>query len=103
MTEIQLWVDDQRSPPLDFNAHARTYAEAIKYLESGEIVAIFLDHDLGEEKTGYDIAKWIEEKAFHGEIPRIQWSIHSANPVGTPRIAQSLHNADKYLELSRSN
>lgn len=101
MTRIQLWVDDQRSPPSEFNAHAETYGEAIKYLESGKVVAISLDHDLGEEKTGYDVARWIEEKAFQGVIPRIRWSVHSENPVGRARIAQALHNADKYWELKR--
>jgi hypothetical protein len=96
MAQIRLWVDDQRSPPSEFNCHAKTYAEAIEYLESGEVVAISLDHDLGEEKTGYDIAKWIEEKAFHGVIARISWSVHTANPVGAVPIVQALKNADSY-------
>jgi hypothetical protein len=101
MARIQLWVDDQRLPPSDFNTHAKTYAEAIKYLESGKVVSISLDHDLGEEMTGYDIAKWIEEKAFHDEISRIRWTVHSANPIGAARIAQALKNADMFWKLNR--
>jgi hypothetical protein len=59
---------------------------------------VSFDHDLGDsdELTGYDIAKWIEEKAFNGEISRFTWAIHSANPVGRVRIKQAMQNADKF-------
>ncbi len=100
MAQIKLWVDDQRQPPAGFNAHARSYAEAMDYLESGKVSEISLDHDLGEEKTGYDIAKWIEEKAFYGEITRILWSVHSANPVGATQMSQALKNADAFWSMS---
>ena len=90
MSAIHLWVDDERQPPPDYNVHAKNYAEAIACLESGGVSAISLDHDLGEEKTGYDIAKWIEEKAFHGEITPIIWHVHAANPPGAERIREKL-------------
>ena len=92
----RLWVDDVRSMPESYNALAKTYEEAIDYLKTGQVELISLDHDLGTEKSGYDIAVWIEEKAFSGEISTLEWRIHSANPVGRKRIEQSLSNADRY-------
>lgn len=80
---MKLFVDDVRDCPVGW-ALARTYAEALKMLESGAEV-VSLDHDLGEEKTGYDIACWLEERAFSGfTVPEIR--IHSANPVGRANI-----------------
>lgn len=96
MGRIKLWVDDLRAAPPGFNAHARTYAEAIRYLKSGRVVVISLDHDLGDEKSGYDVAKWIEEKASYGQIPPIAWTVHSANPPGASRIVQALKKAERF-------
>jgi hypothetical protein len=101
MVQIQLWVDDQRCPPPGFNAHAKTYAEAIRCLDTGKVVAISLDHDRGEEKTGYDVAAWIEARAFYGEIPEMIWAVHTANPIGAVRIAQAMKNAASYWDEHR--
>lgn len=96
MPRIKLWVDDRREPPPGFNFHARNYAEAIACLKTGTVWVLSLDHDLGEEKTAYHIAKWIEEMAFFGEMSRLRWFLHSANPVGASQIRQALINADMY-------
>ena len=101
MSFIRLWVDDQRQPPSDYNAHAKTFEEAMAYLKSGRVSVISLDHDLGEEKTGYDIAKWIEEKAFHGEIRPIIWFVHAANPPGAQLIRLAMSKADEYWGRNR--
>jgi hypothetical protein len=96
MARIRLWVDDQRLPPPDFNAHAKTYVEAIDWLKTGKVVAISLDHDLGEDRTGHDVATWIEEMAMYGAIGRIRWTVHTENPVGRARILQALNNAETH-------
>ena len=89
---LRLWVDDLREPPDDTHFWARTYEEAILYLllhvhEIGDIV-IHLDHDLGGEHTGYDLACWIERQFFEtGVAPKMVWC-HSQNPVGRKRIEQ---------------
>ena len=48
---------------------AQSYQEAIQFLEKDWPDAICLDHDLGEEESGYDIAKYIvvlmKERNFH--------------------------------------
>ena len=85
-----LYVDDIRFPEKwhkneDEITVARTYDEAIQYL-GDEYDVISLDHDLGEEKTGYDIAKYIVENQL--KIGKV--AIHSANPVGRDNIKQLL-------------
>jgi DNA-binding PadR family transcriptional regulator len=41
---------------------------------------------LGEEKTGYDIAKFIEEQVYTGNMDCPEWQIHSSNPTGRKNI-----------------
>lgn len=93
--KIYIFVDDVRNP-IDIYATtkpeeyiiARTYNEAITLLNTykKEEIYISLDHDLGEEKTGYDIAKYIVEHQF----PQLYFFVHSANPVGRDNINQLL-------------
>lgn len=74
----------------------RTYKNAIGvlnwlsgcYPDSG--IVIDLDHDLGDdaadEKTGYDICKFIVEH----KIPLVGFHIHSMNPVDAENMRQIL-------------
>ena len=104
---MRVWLDDVREMPFDFDLHVRTAADAINVLATGGVRVISLDHDLGEEKngTGYDVAKWIEEKAFawgHGEdagLCPLEWHVHSQNPVGAGNMTQALRNADRYWAM----
>ena len=52
-----------------------------------EILYISFDHDLGEIKTGYDIAKYLVENEI-----KAYYNIHSANPVGRFNIEQLLQH-----------
>ena len=85
-----LYVDDIRFPEYFHQIGAeitvaRTYDEAIQYIDDSYDI-ISLDHDLGEDKTGYDIAKYIVENQIKvGAV-----AIHSANPVGRFNINQLL-------------
>ena len=59
------------------------------------------DHDVGEGWTkgmenGYDVAKWIEERAYNGTLKSFQWRIHTDNKVGGKNILAALMNADKF-------
>jgi hypothetical protein len=56
----------------------------LKYLKQNRVTKISLDHDLGLEEagTGYDVAKWIEEATYNKTLNKLNWNIHSANPVG---------------------
>lgn len=92
-----LWLDDIRNP----NDHgftgclwAKTYDEAIVYLQTGEINLASLDHDLTYEqmmgltdieKTGYDVICWMEE---NNVWPKDGVLVHSANPSGKAKMLQ---------------
>lgn len=49
----------------------------------------------GEDKTGYDLAVFIEQLASQDQIGPMKWSVHSANPVGKIRIQAAMKSADK--------
>ena len=105
---MKLWLDDERDPKQrniqsQFGSEgdevwAKTAAVAINHLKQGTFTFISLDHDLGPASagTGMDVAKWIEEQAYHGTLPRLAWSVHSMNAVGRKNMTKALSNADKY-------
>lgn len=103
---IKLWLDDERNPQNQvtqelFGADpdmvwVKTAEAAIARLKSNSVGWLSLDHDLGTTATGYDVAKWIEERAHSGELTRLTWTIHSANVVGARAMRQALENADRY-------
>ena len=97
MAKWYIYVDDMRE--IDWHTYDRyiwscyvhglstpitlkDYASTIKFLQdahaAGDEIVIDLDHDLGEEKSGYDIAKFIVETSY----PILGFHIHSMNPVG---------------------
>lgn len=103
---INLWLDDERNPDDPriqelFGAEpgmvwAKTADAAIAKLRLNIVAWISFDHDLGTTLTGYDVARWIEERAHSGELQSLSWTVHSANVVGARAIRQSLVNADRY-------
>lgn len=91
-----LYVDDIRFPKvwqnnLDEVTVARTYEQALKNLSVHKFDVVDLDHDLAEEKTGYDIVKFmVENKVF---APTVY--LHTANPVGRNNMKQLLERYTK--------
>jgi hypothetical protein len=89
-----LWLDDRRNP----NEHgaigalwAKTYEDAIQYLETGKITIASLDHDLTLSQTlgftdgsytGYDLLLWMQE---HDVWPEKVY-VHSENKKGRRRM-----------------
>lgn len=100
---MRLFLDDERIAPPGW-IQTYTAANAIRLLKSGAVKEISLDHDLGpaEAGTGYDVACWIEKAACLGELSRLKWSVHSANPVGIQKMTAALMQADRYWH-KRSN
>lgn len=98
---MKLWLDDVRLPPDGWDWKV-TASEAIEALKTGKYTQISFDHDLGDPHglenlgTGYEVAAWIEEQAYFGQIKRLIWKIHSANPVGRRNIEAAMINADKF-------
>lgn len=87
---MKVFFDDCRPMPA---------GEAIELLKTGKVTVISLDHDLGDEKivgSGYLVACFIEQMAYFGQMPRLDWHIHSANGVGIINMRVALMNADRY-------
>jgi hypothetical protein len=110
--KLSVWLDDVRKCPDNFDIHVKTAKEAIDLLSSGQVEYISLDHDLNGDfnrpdntleatGTGYDVAKWIEEHAYKGDLAPISYNIHSSNPAGRERMLQALMNADKFWSSQR--
>ena len=87
MVMINLYVDDIRTPKNNDNwVIARSYNEAIDLINNNNINQLSLDHDLGEERSGYDIAMYLVENNIYPK----KIHIHSANPVGVKNISMLL-------------
>lgn len=72
---------------------ARTFAQAVEHLKSGQVTVISLDHDLGEEKTGYDLCKWMTaNKCWPGIV-----SFHTANPIGAKAMHDEWESYKKHV------
>lgn len=95
---MRVWVDDVRPMPPDFDICIRTVDAAINALRIGGVTHLSLDHDLGEEKTGYDIAKFIEESAYKKRLAPLTVVVHSANPVGRKNIMCAIERAEMFWE-----
>ena len=107
---MRLWIDDIRPMPDDFDVWAKSANKAIKILQSGKITHVSFDYDLGDvieipgpimlwnehEKTGYDVAMWVEQRAYEGRIKQFTYTIHSANPVGAKKIENAMKNAERF-------
>lgn len=83
---MKIFLDDLREAPQGY-VTARTYEECIELLKNNEVEVLSLDHDLGTDKTGYDVCLWLAENEYF--IPEIY--IHSANPVGQMNMTQLLN------------
>lgn len=98
---MRLWVDDLRPPPTPDWLWAKTYAQAVYYISKYgtppyTMNEISLDHDLGEERTGYDVAKFYAELVNGNWLPKPKLiTVHSANPPGRENIQSVI---DRYFK-----
>jgi hypothetical protein len=108
--KISLWLDDERDPNDSFirkefysfpgMTWVKTAKDAIDLLRTGNVEYISFDHDLGPEEagTGSDVALWIAQQAFHGNLSELSgnWTVHSANPIGSGSIIQKMKQAERF-------
>lgn len=66
-------------------------------------VAIFFDHDLGEDKSGMDCMKWfVDYIQDHNIDPnKIDIYFQSANPVGRENMAKLFSNYMKFYNANK--
>lgn len=107
-----LWLDDCRDPfdkkmdwliysPIGRNVNivwVSNYNEFVEYITKfGLPDGICFDHDLGEEKDGYDCAKWLVNYCLDNNEQLPLYSIQSANPVGKKNIDGLFMSLNKFL------
>ena len=88
-----IWLDDFRTPTVPDDAtvfwlkHYDDFVSCVMGLGTKiSNCIVHFDHDLGEEKSGYDCAKWLIDWCLgHGYIAP-DYDIQSSNPVGRQNI-----------------
>jgi hypothetical protein len=96
--ELRVWLDDlleDRAAPPGW-IHVTTAPAAIALLESGRVVELSLDHDLGDDELagkGVHVVDHLAEQqviASRDLWPRDGITIHSANPDGRDQMARTI-------------
>lgn len=74
--------------------HAFNYQEAVELLKAKhiQIGVVLFDHDLGEGKSGSDVASFVLDDLDSARFPT-QAVVHSMNPEGAKNIASKLTTA----------
>lgn len=103
-----LWLDDVRDPfdpKLDWvkkvthleetiqTTWAKNVAEFKKCVEQEMPNIICFDHDLGDEESGMDAAKWLVEYCLNNDIEIPIVYSQSSNPVGRENILSYVRQA----------
>ena len=101
---MTIWLDDVRPMPKEYTHWCKTPQQAIYLLYKGPVEHISFDHDLGleEPQNGTMVAEFIEGRAYEGEMPRLTWEIHSANPVGRQNIEAAMLSAERFWAIMES-
>jgi hypothetical protein len=95
---IRLWLDDDlvdRKAPDGWQQVTTAWA-AIAWLETGNVVALSLDHDLGDDERfgrGIDVVNWLgEQQEVHNRPlwPKDGITLHTANPSGRDSMARAI-------------
>ena len=92
---INLYLDDVRETPDNF-VRVYNYEEFVQFINENSVPDfISFDHDLGEGKTGFDCAKFLVKSCLDNGISKINFVVHSQNPVGKENIEKLLENFNK--------
>lgn len=92
---LKLYLDDLRPTPADYE-RVYDYDGFVEFIGlNGLPDFISFDHDLGLGKTGYDCAKFMVEYCLDNNIIKINYTVHSQNPVGKENIEGLLNNFNK--------
>lgn len=101
MNNYALFLDDERFPEqvtwVDLPKHkytiVRNYNEFIRTVETNGLpVFVSFDNDLGEQKEGYDCAKWLVNYCLDNSLNFPTYTVHSKNPIASERISSIIEN-----------
>ena len=109
--DLRVWLDDDlvdRAAPEGW-VHVTTAAEATALLDTGRVVELSLDHDLGDDELhgrGVDVVDFIaEQQQVRGRSlwPRYGITLHTANPAGRDAMARTIRRyAAKTRQVTES-
>lgn len=96
----KLFLDDIRQPPDNTWIVVRNFNEFKNHiLKHGIPDMISFDHDLGDTlQDGYYCVKWLINMQY--EIK--DYTVHSANPVGTANIIGLIENWKKFTKENKN-
>jgi hypothetical protein len=101
---MKVWLDDRRPPRDPEWVWVKTPEGAIELLETGQVIEISLDHDLGlierePEATGYDVVVWMERQvATAGFVPPEVIKVHSSNSSAAPKMERGIASIRRLYE-----
>jgi len=111
LLEWRVWLDDDfvdRAAPEGW-LHVAAVADVIRLLDTGNVVELSLDHDLGDDERfgrGIEVIDWLaEQQEVHDRLlwPRDGIRLHTANPEGRDTMARAIERyAGKRLTVRRT-
>lgn len=98
---MKLFLDDLRNAPDNSWVIVRNYYDCIDILTTGKVKVSSLDHDLGTDLTGYDVAKaMMKYKTLSFDWPVPKTLVHSCNLIGRDNIISCLKSIDKHFSTN---
>ena len=85
---LYVYVDNTRKPLFKDCVWARDYEQAVDAITTNgkeNHLIVDFDHDLGEDRTGYDLAEWLVNNKYYGDF-----RVHSLYPNGQKHIRDLL-------------
>ncbi len=95
---MKVYLDDKRHVPPGW-VGCLWPDEVIALLRAGNVEALSLDHDLGDDNrgTGYHVILWLEEQvALHGFDPPASIEVHSDNGPGRDRMLAGVRSIRRF-------
>jgi len=92
--KYNVFLDDCRKTPDDFQIRTYTYEDTIQVLKKmeGHIGTLSLDNDLGTEKEGRHVMLWIEEQFYtKGYKLPDRIVVHSMNPIARSQMEATIN------------
>ena len=96
---MKIYLDDEREAPEGWTRTYRVEPTLCLLVEhEGEITHLSLDHDLGTERTGYDVLLWIERMVVEeGYQPPEHITVHSANSGARPKMELAIESISRFV------
>ena len=100
---MKIWLDDERRAPDASWIRVHTAIQAIRFLTTGKVTEISLDHDLGLiGETGYDVIVWIERMVHScpNYKPPMMY-VHTDNPPARIRMIAAIESILRFIKDDR--